>query len=383
MPWESAATQCNVLLIITLVNDVHHIVRGVVRKNILIKSCQNPVLREFALLFLPLHISCRLIAKDRASNPSGHPPLLLGHHRPSQGGDGQPQEPDHPDTQPCRRRGVLLPRLRQLPGHHLGWQPYKGQHRKLIRKPNSGNFADVPHFWAWCNNDWLPLVGRQTSDSSKVSKDWELLTATNQVWPGAVHLSPCNWEAVLSSLGNRCHHLFALHLHYKVPPMVSFLASSPLVTKEHLASLREVNINLVEIMTIVVVILRLWWWSALSWWSLKENRYAGDMWSGALRLKLDLPVYEKGPWKPALQGGLGHDRGPNQSYILDAFLKLFQGRRWCLQRGPVPQSPGAWQRQYRPPQLQVTPLQVCKLWEFVLFSIISYLQGALQRLFSP
>ena len=51
----------------------------------------------------------------------------------------------------------------------------------------------------------------------------------------------------------------------------------------------------------------------------------------------------------------------NQSYILDAFLKLLQGRRWCLQRGPVPQSPGAWQRQYRPPQLQVTPLQVCKL----------------------
>ena len=43
------------------------------------------------------------------------------------------------------------------------------------------------------------------------------------------------------------------------------------------------------------------------------------MWSGALRLKLDLPVYEKGPSKPALQGGLGHDRGPNQSYILDAF----------------------------------------------------------------
>ena len=39
--------------------------------------------------------------------------------------------------------------------------------------------------------------------------------------------------------------------------MVSFLASSPLVTKEHLASLREVNINLVEIMTIVVIILRL------------------------------------------------------------------------------------------------------------------------------
>ena len=36
--------------------------------------------------------------------------------------------------------------------------------------------------------------------------------------------------------------------------MVSFLASSPLVTKEHLASLREVNINLAAIMTIVVII---------------------------------------------------------------------------------------------------------------------------------
>ena len=33
----------------------------------------------------------------------------------------------------------------------------------------------------------------------------------------------------------------------------------------------------------------------------------GDLWSGAMRRKLDLPVYEKGSRESSLQRGVGHD----------------------------------------------------------------------------
>ena len=62
---------------------------------------QNPA-QPLALSLLPLPLPRNHLPTPRCLHPPRHPPLLLRHHRPSQGGDDQPQELNHPNTQPCR-----------------------------------------------------------------------------------------------------------------------------------------------------------------------------------------------------------------------------------------------------------------------------------------